>query len=144
MAAAAAFVAGFWLYFALLMPAGYGSLEVDPVKHAAFLVDNRVTMYALNLTIYVVFGVLLVVLVLARYERLKSGSPALMQCATAFGLIWATLVIAAGMVANIGAELIVALHSKDPTQAAAVWLSLSVVLNGLGAATKSLAVCGCS
>ena len=132
LAAAATFVAGFWLYFALLMPTGYGSLKVDPVKHAAFLVDNRVTMYAWNLTIYVVFGVLLVVLVLALYERLKSGSPALMQCATAFGLIWATLVIAAGMVANIGAEVIVALYSKDPTQAAAVWLSLSVVLNGLG------------
>ena len=84
---AVTFVARFWLYFVLLMPAGYGSLKVDPVKHAAFLVDHRVTMYAWNLTIYVVFGVLLVVLVLALYERLKAGSPALMQCATAFGLI---------------------------------------------------------
>ena len=144
LAAAATFVAGFWLYFALLIPAGYGSLKADPVKHAAFLVDHRVTMYAWNLTIYVVFAVLLVIFVLALYERLKAGAPARMQCATAFSLVWATLVIAAGLVANIGAEVVVALYSKDPTQAAAVWSSLSVVLNGLGAATKSLAVCGCS
>ena len=54
------------------------------------------------------------------YERLKVASPAVMQSATAFGLIWATLVITAGMFANIGAEVIVALCSKDPSQAATV------------------------
>jgi hypothetical protein len=132
LAAAATFVAGFALYFTLLIPARYGSLNVDPAKHAAFLVDNRATMYAWNLIIYVVFGVLLVVLALALYERLKAGSPALMRSATAFGLIWATLVIASGMVANIGTGVVVDLYGKDPAQAALVWLTLSFVVNGLG------------
>lgn len=41
---------------------------------------------------YVVFGIFLVVLALALYERLKAGAPAMAQTATAFGLIWAGLV----------------------------------------------------
>lgn len=132
IAAAATFVTGFALYFSLLIPAGYGSLKVDPVKHAAFLVENRSTMYAWNLIIYVVFGILLVVLTLALHERLKAGAPALMRMAAAFGLIWATLVIASGMVANIGAAVVVELYARDPAQAASVWLSLMLLVNGLG------------
>lgn len=132
LAAAATFVVGFWLYFALLIPAQYGSLKIDAVKHVAFLVENRSTMYAWNFIIYVVFGILLVVLALALHERLKAVSPALMQAATAFGLIWATLVIAAGMIANIGAGVAVELYSKDAAQAASVWLALVFVINGLG------------
>ena len=132
LAAAATFVVGFWLYFTLLIPAQYGSLKIDAVKHAAFLVDHRSIMYAWNLIIYVVFGILLVVLALALYERLKTGAAALMQAATVFGLIWATLVIAAGMVANIGAGVVVELYGKDPVQAASVWLALMFVINGLG------------
>jgi len=132
LAAAGTFVAGFALYFSLLIPAQYGSLKVDPVKHAAFLVEHRALMYAWNLTIYVFFGALMVVLALALHERLKLRSPNLMRSATAFALIWATLVIASGMVANIGADVVAELYAKDPAQAAVVWLSLSVVVNGLG------------
>lgn len=132
LAAAATFVIGFALYFTLLIPARYGSLKVDAVKHAAFLVEHRDTMVAWNLVIYVAFGVLLVVLALALYERLKAGAPDLMRTATAFGLIWATLVIASGMIANIGTGVIVELYGKDPAQAALVWLSMAFVVNGLG------------
>ena len=130
--AAMTFVVGFWLYFALLIPAAYGSLKVDPREHVAFLVANRSTMYAWNLVIYVVFGVCLVVLALALYQRLKAAAPSLMQSATVFGIIWATLVIAAGMVANIGTGVVTALHATNPAQAATVWLAFYVVLNGLG------------
>lgn len=132
LGAAGTFVIGFALYFSLLMPARYGSLKVDAVQHAAFLVEHRGTMVAWNLIIYVVFGLLLVVLALALHERLKAGVPDLMRTATAFGLIWATLVIASGMIANIGTGVIVELYGKDPAQAALVWLSMAVVVNGLG------------
>lgn len=130
--AAATFVIGFALYFTLLIPARYGSLKVDAVQHAAFLVEHHDTMVVWNLIIYVVFGLLLVVLALALHERLKSGAPDLMRTATAFGLIWATLVIASGMIANIGTGVIVELYGKDPAQAAMVWLTMAFVVNGLG------------
>ena len=52
------------------------------------------------------------------YDRLKSGAPAIMQVATAIGIIWAGSLIASGMVANAGLATVVALYAKDPTQAA--------------------------
>ena len=127
---AATFLVGMALLFTLL--AGYGSLDVDPVQNVAFLADNQAIIYIWYLVIYVVFGVFLVVLALALYERLKAGSPAMVQTATAFGLIWAGLMFASGMVANIGAGVVIDLYGKDPAQAASVWLSLQFVIDGLG------------
>ena len=130
--AAITFIIGFALYIVLLVPAGYGSLEIDAVKHAAFLVEHRNTMYAWNLIIYVLFGMLLVIVTLALHERLKEDAAGLMRTATAFGLIWCTLVIASGMVANIGASVVVELFAKEPALAATVWWSLMILVNGLG------------
>ncbi len=79
----------------------------------------------------VVAGVCLVVLALALYERLKVGSPAMVQTATAFGLIWASMVIAAGMVFNIGLGTVADLYGKDPAQAVTVWLAINSVFEGL-------------
>ena len=129
---ATTFIIGFVVFFTLLMPARYGSLAIDSLQHVTFLAENKALMYAWNLIIYVAFGGLLVVLAQALHERLKAGSPAVMQLATSFGLIWAGLVIASGMVANIGTAVVLGVHGKDPAQAASVWLSLSFVVNGLG------------
>jgi hypothetical protein len=130
--AAATFIVGFAMYFTLLAAANYGSLSVDPLKHVAFLAEHKAIMHAWNFIIYVAFGIVLVVLALALYERLKTSAPAMTQIATALGLIWAGLVIASGLVANIGADLVVNLYGKDPAQAASAWLSLQFVVNGLG------------
>ncbi|MDQ3458696.1 MAG: DUF4386 domain-containing protein [Deinococcota bacterium] len=129
---AATFVVGFVLLLTLLMPAGYFAADVDPIQNAAFLADNQAVLYVWYLTIYVVFGVFLVVSALALYERLKAGSPAIAQIATAFGIIWAGLVIASGMVANVGLGAVVDLYGSDPTQAASLWLAVNTVVIGLG------------
>lgn len=127
--AAATFVVGFVLLFTLLAPiAG----DLSPGEYVAFLEANLAIMYLFNLIIYIIFGIFLVVLSLALYERLKAGSPATAQTATAFGLIWAGLVIASGMIANVGARVVVDLFSKDPVQAGTVWLAIDTVRNGLG------------
>ena len=73
---------GFGLYLTLLDSSGY----VGPIQKVVFLVDNRATIYIGNLFIYVIFSVFLVVLALALHERLKVGSPAMVQTATAFGV----------------------------------------------------------
>ena len=127
---AATFVVGFVLLFTVLAPIGAGNL--DPVESVAFLADNQAVMYTFNLVIYVVFGAFLVVLALALNEHLKAGSPAMTQTATAFGLIWAGLVIASGMVANIGAGVVIELYGVDPIRAGTVWLAVDTVRNGLG------------
>jgi len=107
---------------------------VDPVQKVTLLVDNQAFMYILNLCTYIVFGLFLVVLALALYERLKVGSPALVQIATAIGLVWAGVVIASGMVANVGMDTVVGLYGPDPAQAALIWLAIDSVALGLGGA----------
>ncbi len=133
---AAKIMVGFAALFTLLAPTGYGTGDVDPDRFVAFLADNQAIMYIWKLIIFVVFGVFLVVLVLALYERMKAGSPAMVQTATAFGLIWAGLEIAGGMVANISVGTVVDLYGKDPSQAASVWLALDSVENGLGSGNE--------
>jgi hypothetical protein len=130
--AAATFVVGIAVFISLLAPANYGSLDIDPLQNVAFLAEYQTVMYIWYLTIYVVFGIFLVILTLALHERLKVGSPAMAQTATAFGLIWAGLVIASGMVANIGSGVILDLYGSDPAQAASVWLAHRFVVYGLG------------
>ena len=125
---AALYVTGFALFLTVLDPSGYEG----HVQRVAFLADNQVASYIANLLIYVVFGVVLVVLVLALHARLKKGSPAIMQTATAFGLIWAGLVIASGMIANIGNSTVVGLFSENQDQAVALWLAIVTVQEALG------------
>jgi len=126
--AAALYITGFALFLTVLDPSGYDG----HVQRVAFLAENQVASYIANLLIYVVFGVVLVVLVLALHARLKSGSPAIMQTATVFGLIWSGLVIASGMIANIGNSTVIGLFSENQDQAVALWLAISTMQESLG------------
>lgn len=129
---AATFIIGFALYTLVLMPAGYLDPATAPEQKAAFLVANQGLMYAWNLIIYVLFGFGLVVLSLGLHDRLKHATPALSQAATTFGLIWSGLVLASGMVANIGLERIATLYATDPAGAGQLWRVAGLVESGLG------------
>jgi hypothetical protein len=104
----------------------------DPAQKAALLVEMQTVVFATNLLMYVFFGVVLIVLALALYDRLRAGAPALMQVATALAIIWAGSLIASGMVANAGIAPVVALYATDPGQAALTWQAIETVANGLG------------
>ncbi len=116
--------------FITLAPKGYGS--DNPGQIVAFLADNQAIMRVWYQIIYLVFGVSLIFLSLALYERLKAGSPALVQAVTTFGLIWAVLVIVMGTLSINNLSTVVKLYGENPAQAATVWLTLDSVENGLG------------
>jgi uncharacterized membrane protein len=127
---ATTFVVGIAMFATVL--SDYAVEDPDPGESVAFLIDNQATLYIWYLITLIVFGVALVVLSLVLYERLRAGSPALARIATAFGLIWAGLVIAAGMIAGIGVGTVADLVDDDPAQAESVWSALDSVQNGLG------------
>ena len=129
---AATFVVGIAVFLVVLTPAGYFDEGVAPVEKVVILANNQAIASISYLVAYVVFGIFLVVLSLALYERLKAGSPAMAQTATAFGIIWAGLVIASGMVAVIGIGTVVDLYGNDPAQAGSVWLAIESVQRGIG------------
>jgi len=131
---AAAYLIGIVLFlFVLNSPS-----IVDPAQKVALLVDKQMVIYLTNLVMYVIFGVFLIVLALALYERLNTAWPAIIQTATAVGIVWAGVLMASGMVANNGIAPTVALYAKDPAQAAFTWLAIESVSNGLGGATGEI------
>jgi hypothetical protein len=125
---AAAYLIGMVLFLVVL---DYPSMT-DPAQKVALLVEMQMAIFSTNLLMYVFFGVFLIILSLALYDRLKSGAPATMQVATAIGMIWAGSLIASGMVSNAGIEPVVALYAKDPAQAALTWQGIESVASGLG------------
>ncbi|MGB3699857.1 MAG: DUF4386 family protein [Anaerolineales bacterium] len=112
------------------------SSVVDPVQKVALMADNLAFLYIMHLIVYVVWGIFMVVLALALYERLKAGSPAIVQTATVFGIFWGCVIIISGMINNSGMEIVVDLYGKDPAQAATVWLAIDSVIEGLAGSNE--------
>ena len=124
---AAAYVVGIVLGVTLIFPI----LDSDPGQYMAFVANNHSLMYIWNLISYWGSAVTLVVMALALYERLKAGSPALVQTATVFGFIWAGLIIASGNLMLFDLGVVADLYGKDPAQTKTVWLALEAVETGI-------------
>jgi len=125
---AAAFVVAMPYFLAFVK---YTSV-IDPAEKVALLAGNLGSMRVMYLITYVIFGIVLAVLALALYARLREGAPILVQAATAVGLIWAVVLVASGMVFNAGMAAVVGLHDASPVQAVAVWQAIEPVAQGLG------------
>lgn len=126
---AATVVVGIGMFATLL--SDYATGDLKPRESVAFLVDNEASIYIWNLITLIVFSIVLVPLAFALYKRTKDGSPVVAQTATGFGLIWAGLLIAAGMILNIGFGTVVDLFGTNPAQAESLWMAIDSVANGL-------------
>jgi len=116
-------------YFLLFVK--YPSI-VDPVEKIAMLAGHHESMRVMYLITYVLFGIVLAVLALALFARLRDGAPALTQVATAAGLLWACVLVASGMIFNAGVAAVVGLQATSPAQAVAAWQAIEPVAQGLG------------
>lgn len=125
---AVAYLIGMVIFLAVL---DYPSIT-DPAQKVRLLVEKQMIIFSTNLLMYVFFGVFLIVLALALHDRLKQTAPAVMQVATATGLIWAGSLVASGMVSNAGIRPVIALYASDPAQAAITWQGIEAVTGGLG------------
>lgn len=104
----------------------------DAAQKVALIVEKQMVFFTTNLLLYVFFGIFLVILALALYDRLKAGAPALMQVATVIGIIWAGSLVASGMISNAGLVPTAALYAVDPAQAALTWQGIEIVADGIG------------
>ena len=116
----------------------YGAILVYPDANASvnerldFLAENHLIFLLLTFTSYILFGILLVVLVVAIHHRLKTYSPIRSQIISAFGIIWAGLVIASGMIDNISLNAVIEMGSKEPENAMLVFSATNIITEGLG------------
>lgn len=114
------------------------SSVADPVEKVALMADNQTFLHILTLIVYVIWGVFMIVLSLALYERLKAASPAIAQVAAAFGIFWGGVILISGMIHNVGMQTAVELYAKDPAQAGTVWLTIDSVLGGLAGSNEAI------
>ena len=109
-----------------------------PAAAVEFIADNQLALYLWNITIMIVFGIVLVPLVLAIGDRLREAHSPLARVASVFGLIWSGVIISTGMITNIAYATVSELQGTDPEMASTVWAGLDVVTNGLGGANEVL------
>jgi len=128
---AVAYVVGFAAMATVLSPPAQEGAR-SPAEMLAFVLDRKLLFQLWMVFIYVAAGGALVVLSVGLHERLKQQSPDAMQIATPFGLIWAGLVIASGMVAISGLETVTSMHARDASLATTTWVSIDALQNGLG------------
>ncbi len=130
LVATATFVFGIGLFVTTL--ADYTSGDPTPAESVDFLVGHQGTLFSWYLVIYLVFGAAIIPLTRALHRKLAPGSPGLADVGAAFGYIWAGLMFATGMIANIGIGAVADLAATDPAAAESLWLSIETVSNGLG------------
>ncbi|WP_065188310.1 hypothetical protein [Shewanella woodyi] len=106
--------------------------SADDAQKFIFLTNNQLILSIVNLTMYVVFGLFLAILVLALHQRMKIKAPALSQLASVFGIIWVGLVIASGMIANIGLAAVIDLSTSNVEQAKTLLVVVNTIVEGLG------------
>ncbi len=128
---AATYLFGFALLVTVLAPLGLGTNEIDATAVAAFIAERPGIMIAWNTLIYIVNALALAVLVVALRQQIAVSRPDAAALTGAIGLIWATLVLGAGMIANVAVERTHAL-AADPEAAASLWRTLHAVELGLG------------
>ncbi|MGI1663575.1 hypothetical protein ACRDNQ_15150 [Palleronia sp. KMU-117] len=128
----ATYLVGFALLVTRFASLGYGTDEIDARAVVDFIGAGPGLLIAWNTTIYIVNALALAVLVVALSQRLARATPGWSAVTQGFGLIWATLVLGAGMIANVAIERAAQLYPSDPDAAAELWGVLHAVELGLG------------
>ncbi|MEZ5239779.1 MAG: hypothetical protein R2716_12810 [Microthrixaceae bacterium] len=138
---AATFVVGIAMFATSL--SDYTEAGATAADSVSFLLENELLLFVWHLVILIVFAVALVPLVLALHRRLAEanrgsrGSGSLRP--DLVGLILAT-----GMISNIGISVVSDLAASDRVQAETVWASSARSRTASVAATRSPAGSGCS
>lgn len=132
LVAAATTLVGAAVFMALLKPKGLGTENPDPTRIVALLADNETAMYAWLFIIFIPFGMCLIVLAAALYQRMKASSIVSAQAVAVVGLIYASLVIVIGTLSLNDLTTVVRIYGENPDRAATAWTILDTVETGLG------------
>jgi len=132
LACAATYIFGFALLVTVFAESGFGTNRIDAAGVVQFTVENQALMITWNTVIYVFNSLALAVLVVALASRLRAKSPDWSTMTLAFGLIWTTLVLGAGMIGNVTTEQMAVLAPNDFETAVQTWEALHAVELGLG------------
>jgi len=126
------YIIGFVILISVLASFGYGTDEIDANAVVKYISENPHALIFFNTTIYILNAIALAILVLSLSEFIEINTPAIASLAKAFGIMWATLVLGAGMIGNVAAEAAYHQFSIDPVAAAETWKTMHKIEIGLG------------
>ncbi|MCW8107020.1 hypothetical protein OPS25_00700 [Alteromonas ponticola] len=134
--AGCAYIFGFSVLLLLLSPEQ--ASEWSHAQRLEFLLENKTLLHIWNNVIYTVFGIVLIFLTLALDTRIPHTDIIRTKATKTLGFIWAALLIASGMIANVGMEKVSSLYASDPALAVTVWQMLGIIQDGLGGGVEVL------
>jgi uncharacterized membrane protein (DUF485 family) len=102
------------------------------IQKLEFILERESLFAFWNIVIYVVFGAALVVLAVVLHRLLQPVASLAVSIGTPFGLIWAGLVVASGMVANVGLAWASGVYETSAEAAAQTWTVIGIVQDGIG------------
>ncbi len=102
------------------------------LEKMTYLAENQLAFSMIYFLMYAVFGVFLAVLVVGLYEKLASTNNPMVKVGSVFGVVWVVLVIASGMLANIGLSHAINLMDVSAEKAFELWRMISVLIESLG------------
>ena len=126
---AGTYILALGLLTTVLTPMADGDLPFD--QFIAFFLPHQNLIFVWHFSMYLVNGTFLVLLILAVYQQLKTGAPALALAAAFFGLLWTAMVFASGFITLYGWEVIGRLAPIEPTQAAMLRLAVDTITIGI-------------
>lgn len=129
---AGTYIIGFIILTLVLAPFGYGSDKIDASAVVEFISKKPYFLIMWNLIIYILNAIALTLVVICVSELIKTKSFYFASLSKAFGLIWVTLVLGAGMIANVAVEHAYQQFSIDPIASAVSWKLMHMIELGLG------------
>ncbi|WP_305966185.1 hypothetical protein [Marinobacter salsuginis] len=124
------FLFGMVFYLAFLTQIQFGNLSADITSQLIYLQEHSSFLYTWYFVIYLVFGFALLTMQFG-LSALLPGT-ALSRAAALVAFLWVGLVIAAGLVATVGHDMVITLADVHPELAPQAFVSLHLVINGLG------------
>lgn len=106
--------------------------EGTPSEKMTYLVETQFVFSMICFLMYAVFGIFLAFLVVGLYEKLKPTNDPFVKVGSVFGVVWVALVIASGMLANIGLAHAINLMDLSSEKAFDMWRVISVLIESLG------------
>jgi hypothetical protein len=106
--------------------------DADAATKMAYLAQEQMNLYTVTFIIYILFGCILSMLVLGlqiQLEPLKSNFKYLVGL---FGIVWVSLVIASGMIANTGLAHAIEMSATDPQSALETHTLFALIANSIG------------
>lgn len=100
------------------------------------MAQYQISMYLVNLIIYVIFGIMIAILSLSIYELNKKSL--FNKLGLIFGLFWSFAVIISGMIFNIGMQSVLDIYKSDTQTAIISWSIIEIISNSIGGGTEIL------